>query len=50
MKQKLNGLKGVVIRNYGFLFVGTLFDYSRAWGFTSSNSILFFIDSLSFCT
>lgn len=50
MKQKLNGLKGVVMRNYRFLFVGTLFDQSRAWEFTSSDSILLFIDSLSFCT
>ena len=29
------------------LFAGILFDWSRAWGFTSRESILLFLDSLS---
>lgn len=32
------------------LFVGTLFERSHTWGFTSSDPILMFIDSLSYCT
>lgn len=31
-------------------FVGTLFNWSCAWGFTSRESIPMFIESLSFCT
>ena len=30
-------------------FVGTLFDCSRAWAFTSSDSIQMFSDFLSYC-
>ena len=32
------------------LFATTFFDWSRAWGFTSSKSILLFLDSLFSCT
>lgn len=32
------------------LFVGTLFDWSHSWGFTSRESILQLLDSLSSCT
>ena len=31
-------------------FIGSLFDWSRAWGFTSSDSLLMFVDSLCSCT
>lgn len=31
-------------------FIGTLFDWSRAWGITSNDSLPMFVDSLKFCT
>ena len=30
-------------------FVGTLFDWSRAWGLTNRDSVSMFIESLSHC-
>ena len=32
------------------LFTGTLFDWSRSWGFTSSDFIPLFLDSRLICT